>query len=158
MLMLTKNPFSLVVGWPSNSRCDVSHNVLQTLHTCSLGHSIYVQRKLNTHVVACCKENAMAGQGEIPTTVKRAVAGNQWCIICNSTSQLNYKSFQQDKTTSRQLISRLDSVLSINLSMTDPCMSHQVCDKCLRRVQKVEDGRVVEQQLKDQFNQTYDNA
>ena len=75
MLMLTKNPFSLVVGWPGNSRWDVNHNVLQTLHMCSLCHSIYEQRKLNTHVVACCKENAMAGQGEIPTPVKRVVLG-----------------------------------------------------------------------------------
>ena len=86
MLMLTKNLFSLVVGWPSNSRCDVNHNVLQTLHMCSLCH--YVQRTLNTQVmVACCKENAMAGQGEIPTPVKRVVLGPTlsklpWCSRC----------------------------------------------------------------------------
>ena len=88
---------------------------------------------------------------EVPTaSTNRAW---RWCMVCNAVLKTNYRSFSYGLKNAEELVQRLSRALDTDFREITP-NSYCVCNACLRKVKKYEDGIAMQEELKSDFRQT----
>lgn len=79
----------------------------------------------------------------------------KWCMVCNIVldKKAHFKSFRPELKGSSELVRRCNEVLGVDIRDVTP-NSYNVCESCIRRLKKVEEGVRVQNAMREDFTQT----